>query len=54
MQEVYSVKASIQWLYDGFVQDYKVKTLAQSKEDAEMNIRDRFRTAYYVKIKEID
>ncbi len=26
MQEVYSVKVSIQWLYDGFVQDYKVTT----------------------------
>lgn len=53
MQEVYSVRVSIQWLYDGFPQDYKVKTLAQSKEDAEVNIRQRFRTAYYVKVKEV-
>jgi hypothetical protein len=52
-QEVYDVKVSIQWLYDGIPQDFRVKTLASSKEDAEINIRERFRTAYYVKVKEV-
>tara|TARA_R110000868_G_scaffold8081_1_gene41757 strand:+ start:4239 stop:4403 length:165 start_codon:yes stop_codon:yes gene_type:complete len=53
MQEVYSVTVAIQWLYDGNLESYRVKTFAQSKEDAEVNIRDRFRTAYYVKVKEV-
>jgi len=53
MQNLYSVNVSIQWLYDSFLQDYKVKTLAKSKEDAEVNVRESFRTAYYVKVKEV-
>ena len=51
MQNVYTVKVSIQWLYDGYSENFKVKTLAQSAEDARVNILERFRTAYYVNVK---
>lgn len=53
MQQVYSVNVGIQWLLDRPLETFKVKTLAASKEDAEINIRERFRHAYYVQIKEV-
>jgi hypothetical protein len=53
MQEIYSVRVAIQWLYDGYLENFKVKTLAQSEDDAEINIRERFRNAYYVNVKEV-
>lgn len=52
-QDVYNVKLTIQWLYDGIPQDFRVQTLASSKEDAVINIKERFRTAYYVQVKEV-
>lgn len=53
MQDIYTVRVSIQWLYDRDLENFKVKTLAQSEEDARVNILERFRTAYYVKVKEV-
>jgi hypothetical protein len=52
-KDVYKVKVAIQWLLGGVCQDFNVKTLASSKEEAEVNIREQFRTAYYTQIKEV-
>lgn len=53
MQDIYTVRVGIQWLYDGYLENFKVQTLAQSAEDAKVNIQERFRNAYYVNVKEV-
>lgn len=52
-QDVYTVKVTIQWLLDGYTQDFVVKTLAESMMGAEVKVREQFRHAYYVQVKEI-